>query len=274
MPDPDFVWHELAGASFLPVIKACYGQVVHWRRNLFRVPVGNIGSSFVRELSRLYLAYTESSALESAAIYAAMVLPPLLLQKPPGKQRPKDLTKHLERRLALWHCGDIKSLLNEGCTIQSRLSSSTASHRSSPQSDSLTRRFTNFMLIGNVRAAIRLLSDNECGGALSLDAVINGMTVKDVLLDKHPTAQPVDPSAILPDNGLPSFDPISFESFTPDLIRSIVLKINGSAGPSGLDAAVYVHPLVCPLMSCAGQLLCLGKEFALHLWIHLAYICF
>ena len=63
------------------------------------------------------------------------------------------------------------------------------------------------------------------------------MTVKNVLLDKHPTAQPVDPSAILPDNRPPSFDPIIFESFTPELIRSTVLKINGSAGPSGLDAA-------------------------------------
>ena len=38
------------------------------------------------------------------------------------------------------------------------------------------------------------LSDSECGGTLSLDEVIDGRSVKDLLLGKHPPAQPLDPS--------------------------------------------------------------------------------
>ena len=45
-----------------------------------------------------------------------------------------------------------------------------------------------------MNAAIRLLSDSTCGdGSLPVDSVINGKSVKDILLEKHPTAQPPNP---------------------------------------------------------------------------------
>ena len=92
------------------------------------------------------------------------------------------------------------------------------------------------MMGGNVKAAIRLLSNNDCsGGVLSLNSTVNGRSVKDILVDKHPPAQPPHPphqSAIVP-----PFHPILFDCLTPELIRSSALKIEGSSGPSGLDAA-------------------------------------
>ena len=50
------------------------------------------------------------------------------------------------------------------------------------------------MFMGNMNAAIRLQSDSTCVGAsLHLDSVINDRSVKDILLEKHPTAQPLNP---------------------------------------------------------------------------------
>jgi len=59
-----------------------------------------------------------SSALESIALKAAMVMPALLLQRPFWKFKPCDHTHCLERRLPLWLGGDIDALVAEGTTIQ------------------------------------------------------------------------------------------------------------------------------------------------------------
>jgi len=40
--------------------------------NLFKVPLGNVGKSFVAELSRLYNAFASGSALESIVLIAAI----------------------------------------------------------------------------------------------------------------------------------------------------------------------------------------------------------
>ncbi len=49
---------------------------------MFQVPFGKVGKKFVQELSRLFRAYAEGSALESIALRAVMVLSVLALQKP------------------------------------------------------------------------------------------------------------------------------------------------------------------------------------------------
>ena len=56
---------------------------------------------YVHELVRLFQAYADSSALESIALFAAMSMPSLLLQRPPGKLQAKEPSKHLERHFAL-----------------------------------------------------------------------------------------------------------------------------------------------------------------------------
>ena len=235
MAEPTFLWSDVDGSSFSTDIKSCYDEIVHWRRNVFKVPHGKVGISFVRELARLFQAYADSSALESVALFAAMSMPSLLLQKPSGKMQAKDLSKHLERRLTLWSNGNISALLEEGRVIQAHL---PTSRRSNNEPDKISRQFTNYMLVGNVSAAIRLLSDSECGGTLSLDEVIDGRSVKDLLLGKHPPAQPLDPSAVALASS-PAFHPILFDSISPELIKSLVMQTNGSAGPSAMDAAIW-----------------------------------
>ena len=52
-----------------------------------------------------------------------MVLPSLLFQKPSKKSKTKDQCTALQRRLMLWHDGNVLELLKEGATIQGTLKS-------------------------------------------------------------------------------------------------------------------------------------------------------
>jgi len=74
-----------------------------------------MGKAFVVEITRMFRAYADASALESIALKAAMVMPALLLQKPHPKSKVKDHINHLECLLQLWK---EKKLMEEGRTIQ------------------------------------------------------------------------------------------------------------------------------------------------------------
>ena len=58
--------------------------------NHLKLPSGKAGKSVVAELARLYSAYASSSALESVALKATVVLPHLLLQKPSRASKSQD----------------------------------------------------------------------------------------------------------------------------------------------------------------------------------------
>ena len=63
---------------------------------MFSVPSGRAGKAFVSELAWLFQSYAEGSALECIALTAAMILPPLLLQKPCPKSKAREHSKCLE----------------------------------------------------------------------------------------------------------------------------------------------------------------------------------
>ena len=58
-------WGELSGKDFSHAIDCAYSEMVHWRKNVFSVPSGKAGKQFVRELTTLFSAYAQASALES-----------------------------------------------------------------------------------------------------------------------------------------------------------------------------------------------------------------
>ena len=77
-PSTDFKWGEISGHIFCDFIRSAY-EVVHWRSIIFLVPFGKAGRSFVSELTRLYQAFVDDSALCSIAMMACSVMQPLLL---------------------------------------------------------------------------------------------------------------------------------------------------------------------------------------------------
>ena len=151
MANPSFVCGMLDAETFMHSVTAAYAEVVHWRRNTFSVPYGSAGKKFVSELSKLYRAYAEGSALEPIALKATTVMSLLLLQKPSRNSKSRDHSACLERRLRAWTEGDINNLILEGRTLQNRLpkiSSSTNDEKN------LVRAFSNLMFKGKTSAAL------------------------------------------------------------------------------------------------------------------------
>ena len=72
-PEPmgpaNFVWGSLDGKTFSKQIDEAYEVIVHWKRNLFKVPRGRPGTQFVRELTRLLESYSSATALECVACH-------------------------------------------------------------------------------------------------------------------------------------------------------------------------------------------------------------
>ena len=245
VPTPKFRWGDRNGLEFTHAIDLTYKEVVKWKRNLFKLPSGKAGKSFVCELTHLFQAYADGSTLDCMALQAAMVMPALILQKPHPKSKAKDHAKHLARRLQLWTEGDLESLLNEGRTIQRQFTQQCHSQARSTEQNA--RTFAKLMMEGKVRAALRLIADNDGGGPLYLDSLVayNSSTtipetVREVLLQKHPTKQPpTQTSIITPDTPLVEPHLILFDKIDGQLIRSTVLRMDGAAGPSGLDAAAW-----------------------------------
>lgn len=233
---PIFTWGDVDGASFSHQIDEAYQVIVHWRRNIFKVPQGKTGKDFIYELSKFFKEYANDTMLESVALKAAMVMPALLLQRPHLSSKPKENAKCVERRLGLWRGGNITELINEGRSIQFRLSPLRINKNSDDGKKAFT--FAQMMRNGNVSSALRQLSDVHKGGPLSPDMPCGDQeSVRDVLLSKHPPGKQIDPSAIVdPDPSQDSFHPVIFDSLTGALIKSVALQMSGAAGPSLADA--------------------------------------
>ena len=165
---------------------------MRWRRNIFAVPSGKAGKTFIREMTMLYRAYVEGSALETVALKATIILPILLVQKPNYSSKSREHIACLERRLSVWKMGDIDALLQEGRTIQNRLPKLGPTAKDEART---TRTFSKLKLQGNTKAALRLISDQCKGGVLRLDSYIPSsdpetepQTVCEILASKHPPA--------------------------------------------------------------------------------------
>ncbi len=69
---PVFTWGIHSATDVTLIIEATYSEVVHWRPNYFSIPLGKAGKEFVRQLSRLFLAFaTESSSSCHCTAYPA-----------------------------------------------------------------------------------------------------------------------------------------------------------------------------------------------------------
>ena len=238
----DFLWNNIVtGEQVCDFLISAYDEVIHWRPNVFLIPYGKAGKHFIKELARLYQAFAEDTALSSIALMA------LLLQKPHKQSKVKDHSTHLLRRLELWNQGSFDALLKEGRCIQDHLKRGLSS-RNEPKDPS--RLFDHLMSEGKVSMALRLLSEKSKGGVLSLDSSIPSgfdssgkqlfCTVREILMEKHPTAIPASPSILLDSSSeTQHYDPIIFDCITGDVIKKASLNTHGAAGPSGVDADAW-----------------------------------
>ena len=147
------LWHERESVSFKGnpnILKVYYG--ILQRNNTLEEQHFLWSTQYCREvviveLSRLLRAYGESNAMESIALTAAIMLPPLLLQKPHPKDKVKDNISCLEKRLTLWKEGNISELLHESNSIQQRLPVNSRSVKK----DTIAKKFVKLMKMWKVR---------------------------------------------------------------------------------------------------------------------------
>ena len=50
-PYPNKDWHDMTGLQFTQTIDNIYDEIVHWRKNLFKLPSGTAGRSFISLLT-------------------------------------------------------------------------------------------------------------------------------------------------------------------------------------------------------------------------------
>ena len=229
--------------SFYVHIASAYEQVVHWRRNVFNVPYGATGGAFVDELAGLIRSFAEGTPLRQIAWKAVCVACHLLLQRPNTSGTAQTFSKHLQRRLSLWKSRCIPQLLDEALCIQNHLPSRNRKRRKPEISDTV---FSNLVYAGKIQSAIRYVSEKSSSGVLGMDDRCLGgnQTVRDILLEKHPAPSTPPAEALLPGEPL-SINPILFERLTPELIKEVGRRTQGSAGPSGLDADAWTRMLTC-----------------------------
>ena len=75
---PYFQWGQLDGQTFSQMIDTAYIDTIHWKRNIFLLPSGAPGKSFIQEITRLLQAFAKSSQMESIALKASFVMQILL----------------------------------------------------------------------------------------------------------------------------------------------------------------------------------------------------
>ena len=82
-----FLWEDIDGETFSHTIQCCYDELVHWKKDLFKIPSGRSGKEFIVEMTRLLNAYTNSSTQESIVFKAIMSMPALNHILNPGTKR-------------------------------------------------------------------------------------------------------------------------------------------------------------------------------------------
>jgi len=221
------------------VMDGRYDEVLSWRRNLFLVPLGSAGAGFVRNIAALIGKFADGGEASRYAWSAVVVSCHLLLQKPFKDSKASDHAEFLKRRLELWNAGNITPIFEECRCIQDHLP--PVPRRSSAPGEFSDLAFANMVFNNKIGAASRYLGASGSRGVLSLGSAVDGSgnkTVLDVLHDKHPPPVPAPPEVKLDGDFAPP-DPVMFEEITPAMIRRVALRMTGSAGPSGVDAAAW-----------------------------------
>ena len=249
---PLFMWGMREATDIITDIEKAYEETTKWRKNVFKLPSGLTGKHFTQELSRLYTSYAQKSPQECIALKAAAIITPLLLQQPSGKPSYKKNKENLERRLALWHAGDINKLRLECETIQKQLVSS----KKAPNDSTLAKKFANMVFNNNFKGAISLIANKGKGGVLKL----NANTKKD-MLSKHPKGEEASPEALLTGPLPPDEQPIFYSALDGDLVKKCVLRTQGGAGVSQQEDSLW-HIMVSSFKEASSTLCNVVSEVA------------
>ena len=220
-------------------IRSLWWEVVTLRGKQYALPNGSVGTRFVNMLSEEIELCTEGrQQSECEFIFTALVL-----QRDKMVRKGKDIRPLLTRRMDMWEAGKLPELLQEA----KRCDKQVVAGLSPLTSEQLERTFTRLMMEGRIRSAVRLVTDRGGGGVLDPEDEAHGrngplgMSIYDVLQEKHPAQRTVDPSAFLDCEVLP---PLEQVDITAAHIETVARRLFGSAGPSGTSSEQWRNVLL------------------------------
>ena len=158
-------------------IKHFKNQVVHWKPLFITLPGNKTGRKFVEAMERVLAAIAEKQSNEDIALYAAMLMPHLVLARTTSEQD-ASRNKRTTRRLRMGLNGEIEIFKeaealqkrNQNPTIEQEICSETSMHTCP---------------LGKSQMPYGVLT-TENGGVLSLSEKIDNNIVFNILKDKHP----------------------------------------------------------------------------------------
>ena len=76
-----YVWGNHTIDDLSQITSAVYDEIVFWKKNLFLLPSGQAGKSFIREMTRLIEIWNNDAILKEISLKLLMIMPALLLLK-------------------------------------------------------------------------------------------------------------------------------------------------------------------------------------------------
>ena len=223
--------------EFKEILTQCYREIITWRKNIFPLPHGNCGESFIKEITRLLNQFNLKSRWERLSLLLVHIFTPLMLQKPSRKSKPREHTQFLACRLQKWKDGDIESLMSEAREIQKRLAKSIALDKKNEIAKEKAREqtFVKNMMFGKVGPAAKFINNEDSTKG------VHTLTdeIKEILLSKHPQSREVNDAAVVHPRDRPPVEPVIFQEIDEELVEKLAKQLKGSGGPTQIDADTW-----------------------------------
>ena len=202
-------------------------RVVSIRGQQYVLPGGSVGREFVNLLTNEVSMLSRGEAISERLIVFCGVV----LQRDSMVNKGMDIRRLLKRRMDAWKQNRFDELVYE----LERCARIKSKVRSSNSEDHIIKVFSRLILRGQVRSAVRRLTDRAPGQILTPTSVVDpsGKTVFDVLKEKHPEPRCVNANAFIKCEELPPFMDVDV---TGGHVERVGRKLQGGAGPGGTTA--------------------------------------
>ena len=218
-----------------------YDRVAANPHKLYLPPQGKVGKAVVSTYAKELRGVRERRwNSERPLCFLACVL-----KRRPDCTRSADIKCRIENRLRLWEEGKFDALIQD---ITSAALHGASRGTREVEEEQVARRYNSTVLDGNLRTAVRNLTDGVRGGVLGPEDLCTktGRPVIEVLRDKHPDQRLPDLSdpnclAFCKFDEVP--DPIPLDC-SPEVVEAVARKLTGAAGCSSVDSALLKSALL------------------------------
>jgi hypothetical protein len=168
----------------------------------YDAPSGAVGRRFIEKLAELLDGIRDRKLNAKKFIVFQIVV----MQRSRDVKKAKDIRRQISRQLDAWEEGKFSMLVHN--TVRSMESFLSTKRGGDVTTEQRAKIFHQKMLRGDVRGAVRYLSDREKGGILLPNNVDekSGLIVLEALESKHPHA------------GIPDIESLPNYANTPDFV--------------------------------------------------------